>query len=175
MTPGSRAAVLHIIPLFIVTIATQAFAQFENIPPDGELYVTGRQQRGGYYAYGGYSLTEGILSKTAIRIQGAIFTQTGGTNIVHGDLTLTPGWFQDRTTYNLTGGRLITSNTTVGPAYRGGFVHNGGVHLVRNFGSNSAGLNAAQLAQIRFRNPYGSPPGDYRARLRANGELVPVK
>jgi hypothetical protein len=42
------------------------------------------------------------------------------------------------------------------------------------FGANSSGLSASQLAQIRFVNPGGFPPGVYSARLTATGELAPV-
>jgi hypothetical protein len=42
------------------------------------------------------------------------------------------------------------------------------------FGTNGSGLTSAQLAQVRFIDPAGLPPGAYPAALRANGEIVPV-
>ena len=42
------------------------------------------------------------------------------------------------------------------------------------FGNDRFGLTSEQLAQIRFRNPFGYPPGDYPARIRRDGEVRPA-
>jgi hypothetical protein len=290
MTPHLRA-----LGLLVAGLALRTYAGPYDIPADGDLNVQGHYEGRGHsvtYVSGGYSLWEGILSKNNIGVEGAYFRQSGGTNIVHGGLRLSAGWFQDRTSYTLTGGLLVTSNASLGQTVYGGFVHAGGVHILRNslsvyqsnyglgggllkvkdiwlgangslshsggklkhtgllalaggtwrfqvgaervgplqllssstnsnlmlpvnkratihfadssalpwdsdaqlviyswrgstsvrslgwnhiyFGSNSRALTTQQLAQITFRNPYGAP-GDYPARLRANGELVPTR
>jgi hypothetical protein len=42
------------------------------------------------------------------------------------------------------------------------------------FGTNSAGLNQAELALVRFINPAGWPRGIYSTRILATGEVVPA-
>jgi hypothetical protein len=42
------------------------------------------------------------------------------------------------------------------------------------FGTNPRGLTAAQLSKIIFVNPVGWPLGEYPARIRTTGEIVPV-
>jgi hypothetical protein len=42
------------------------------------------------------------------------------------------------------------------------------------FGTDRSGLTSEQLAQIRFRNPVTAPPGDYPARMRPTGEVIPT-
>ena len=54
-----------------------------------------------------------------------------------------------------------------------GSTNGGGLHRVL-FGIGASGLNAQQLAKIRFRNPFGMPAGDYAARILSTGEIVPV-
>jgi hypothetical protein len=43
-----------------------------------------------------------------------------------------------------------------------------------SFGTNRAGLTSQQLTQITFHNPASFPPGDYPARIRYTGEVVPA-
>jgi hypothetical protein len=42
------------------------------------------------------------------------------------------------------------------------------------FGTNATGLTPGQLAQVRFINPAGMPPGYYAAAITSAGEIVPV-
>ena len=42
------------------------------------------------------------------------------------------------------------------------------------FGSNSSGLSAALVSQIRFANPPGFPVGSYAATILSTGEVVPL-
>ncbi|MDB6016814.1 MAG: lipolytic protein family, partial [Pedosphaera sp.] len=51
---------------------------------------------------------------------------------------------------------------------------NGGGSDQLFFGTNASGLTLAQLAQIRFVNPAGFPPGTNFARILATGEVVPT-
>ena len=55
----------------------------------------------------------------------------------------------------------------------GGNIDGGGDDQIF-FGSTANGLTAAQLTQIKFRNPVGFGAGLYDARLLSTGELVPV-
>ena len=78
-----------------------------------------------------YFLSDGFLFTPGIGMRIGLFTQTGGTNQVSGDLTMQPyvtlgSW----TAYNLSGGFLMTSNTYVGASMSGGFYQSGGTHIV---------------------------------------------
>lgn len=42
------------------------------------------------------------------------------------------------------------------------------------FGTNSSGLSAEDIGQIRFVNPLGMDPGVYGARILADGRIVPI-
>ena len=42
------------------------------------------------------------------------------------------------------------------------------------FGTNRGGLTSQQVTQITFHNPASFPPGDYPARIRYTGEVVPA-
>jgi len=42
------------------------------------------------------------------------------------------------------------------------------------FGTSSGGLTPSQLAQVRFLDPAGSPPGYYNAQILSTGEVVPL-
>jgi hypothetical protein len=52
-----------------------------------------------------------------------------------------------------------------------GSLAGGGLHQLF-FGSSSAGLTVQQLAQIRFRDPAGTP-GIYPATILSTGEVIP--
>lgn len=74
------------------------------------------------------TLDGGMSSCQSLNVEIAVFSQTGGTNRVAGDLTLArtqPGTF-----YNLSGGDLQTSNTIVFGSYSGAFNQSGGVHRI---------------------------------------------
>jgi hypothetical protein len=51
---------------------------------------------------------------------------------------------------------------------------NGGGSDQLLFGNNSSGLTPAQLSQIVFVNPAGSPAGNYPANILPSGEVVPL-
>lgn len=53
-----------------------------------------------------------------------------------------------------------------------GLTTGGGQHQIY-FGTNRNGLTPQQLSQIRFRDPKGFAPGEYPARHRGTGEIVP--
>jgi len=74
------------------------------------------------------SLGGGASSCQSLNVEIAVFSQSGGTNQVAGDLTLRrtqPGTF-----YNLSGGSLQTSNTIIFSSYSGAFNQSGGVHRI---------------------------------------------
>ena len=149
-----------------------------------------------------YTLTGGELIVDNIRVStNAIFRHTGGTINQSGVLTLAGGnWESAAGTHQLgilelgaapTNSSLTLSNaaTTLrftSSGLRGWasdarlIVHNwrgstngGGLHRII-FGMGPSGLNAQQLAKIRFRDPLGLPPGDYAARILSTGEIVPI-
>ena len=74
------------------------------------------------------TLGGGVSSCQSLSVEIAVFSQSGGTNLVAGDLTLArtqPGTF-----YNLSGGNLQTSNTIIFSSYSGAFNQSGGVHRI---------------------------------------------
>jgi hypothetical protein len=80
-----------------------------------------------------YTLTGGVLFSRSLGTEQGRFVQSGGTNQIAGDLTIT-----SKTRYNsdfqLQGGLLQSSNTTVvcNPEAAGGFTQDGGVQIVTN-------------------------------------------
>ena len=81
------------------------------------------------YAY--FNLDGGALSSTGMDVALASATQTGGTNQLAGDLTISfPAWYGS-SRYTLNGGLLTASNTIVSWP-QGGFVQNGGTHRIAN-------------------------------------------
>ncbi len=65
----------------------------------------------------------------------------------------------------------LNSRLTIA-GWNGSYSGNGANQIY--FGSTGGGLTAGKLAQVRFLNPGGSPPGYYNARILSNGEVVPV-
>ncbi len=55
--------------------------------------------------------------------------------------------------------------------WSGSMLGGGSTQLI--FGTNSSGLTASQLAQVRFVNPAGLPPGSYPGIMLPTGEVVP--
>jgi hypothetical protein len=66
-----------------------------------------------------------------------------------------------------------TAATTLTIANWNGSTTGGGAEQVV-FGSNSSGLGAGQVSQIRFANPPGFPAGSYAATILSTGEVVPL-
>lgn len=149
-----------------------------------------------------YVLSGGQLIVDDIRVStNAIFRHTGGTINQSGVLTLAGGnWESAAGNHQLgilvlgaapTNSSLTLSNsaTTLRFTSSGlvawasdarliiqnwrGSTNGGGLHRII-FGAGPSGLNAQQLAKIRFRNPLGLPAGDYAARILSTGEIVPV-
>jgi hypothetical protein len=56
--------------------------------------------------------------------------------------------------------------------WAGSYSGNGATQVF--FGNSSGGLTPAQLAQVRFLDPGGSPAGTYYARILSTGEVVPA-
>ena len=54
-----------------------------------------------------------------------------------------------------------------------GSTNGGGTHQII-FGNSADAWTPGQLWHTAFRNPAGFPPGDYPARILANGEVVPM-
>lgn len=101
---------------------------------DGQITVTGAvsasqgQVSPGFIVYGVVTLGGGALSAAAMNIDGN-YTQTGGTNIVGGDITIYP---DAHGFLNLSGGLLCDNNVNVGASWVGGYNQSGGVHIVTN-------------------------------------------
>jgi hypothetical protein len=81
-------------------------------------------------------MTNGHLRLQALGVRLATFHQSGGTNEIAENLWVTQGWHNDNTVYGLSGGYLITSNSTAYASstyYPGtrGFQQSGGTHIVR--------------------------------------------
>jgi hypothetical protein len=83
----------------------------------------------GYYADGAYYLNGGLLTCDSLDAEIAYFSQSGGTNQVAGELFC---GYQPSSSYNLSGGTLMTSNTTVEFNWNQGFYQSGGIHIVTN-------------------------------------------
>ncbi len=67
-----------------------------------------------------------------------------------------------------TAGRILTISNWSGS------IAGGGAEQVY-VGASNAGLTAAQLAQVRFANPFGAPAGIYYTVMLPTGELVPAE
>ena len=154
-----------------------------------------------------FNLRAGSLTVPNITIgRGGIFHHIGGALTNSGTLTLALGTWDEQTTGQLLGSLLLgydtqnyysgatnstlsfpsnscvlrfadsgalawTNNTTLFVEGWNGALSGGGKHQLF-FGSNSSGLNPAQLRQILFHNPAGNA-GMYPAAILASGEVVP--
>jgi hypothetical protein len=83
-----------------------------------------------------YTMTNGHLRLQALGVRLATFHQSGGTNEIAENLWVRQGWHNDYTVYALSGGYLVTSNSTAYASstyYPGtrGFEQSGGTHIVR--------------------------------------------
>jgi len=98
---------------------------------DGPLVVQGYGAR--YYsaASASYQLNKGIIRSRSVTVKTASFSQSWDTtNQIDGDLLVGEDLFVGGTSYRLSGGNLVTSNTVVAGSYRNTIVHNGGEHVV---------------------------------------------
>ena len=97
-----------------------------------------------------YELSGGFLSTPGLGLGIAVFTQTGGTNQVAGDLAFESlVGYGTYTEYKLSGGFLLTSNTTVNTSMEGGFFQTGGAQVVSNLLTVS-GFNSENYGSSRF-------------------------
>jgi hypothetical protein len=102
----------------------------------GGLSVTGGERAENYWLWGAGSLAGGNLSANSFSVSIGNFMQSGGTNEVAGELAIGPT--PVNSVYTLSGGLLMTSNSTVAQdnlfsrPISGGFLQGGGVHLVAN-------------------------------------------
>ncbi len=97
------------------------------------LALNGDQTGPTWADYGEYSLTNGMLTTRNTFLGLGYFVQSGGTNQVAGDLTVTwRSWFNSE--FILIGGLLQTSNTMVTNIIYtgGGFTQSGGTQIVSN-------------------------------------------
>lgn len=82
---------------------------------------------GGGTAYAQYTMTDGTIAAETTRICVGVFTQSGGTNL-SGELNIGP--HNAQCTFNLSGGRLETLNTTLKGSWQGGMNQTAGSHIV---------------------------------------------
>ncbi len=100
----------------------------------------------GYQGYAYATLSGGVSACQSLNVELAVFSQSGGTNQVAGDLTLRrtqPGTF-----YNLSGGSLQTSNTTIFSSYDGAFNQSGGVHRISRLLNLARNADAYQCRYV---------------------------
>jgi hypothetical protein len=123
----------------VLVTTTTSLGQFGTFLQSGGTHIAGSLQlEGGETAPNvgnapTYTLAGGVISTRSLGTEQGRFVQSGGTNQVAGDLTVSP-----RTRYNsdfqLQGGLLQSSNATVvcNPEAAGGFTQNGGEQMVTN-------------------------------------------
>jgi hypothetical protein len=96
----------------------------------GPLAVVGTEVAQNSALYANYVLGGGILSAKSLNINVASVQQSGGTNQIAGDLSLSPSVYGS--TYTLSGGVLQSSNCTVMSSYYGGFTQSNGTQTISN-------------------------------------------
>ncbi len=109
---------------------------------------------GGTFQTAGFNESLGTLKLTG----SSLIDLGGGTSVLQFAASSGQAW---------TGGTLLTISNWSGS------INGGGAERVL-FGSNSSGLSASQINQVRFVNPLGYPAGTYTAVILATGEIVPV-
>ncbi len=107
---------------------------------------------GGRLATNGFNQTMGILTLTA----DSTIDMSGGNSIL--------------SFANSSGASWNNSSTLTITGWNGSLTGGG----AEQFLIGASGLNASQLALIKFFNPAGLAPGIYDAMMLANGEIVPV-
>jgi hypothetical protein len=98
---------------------TQTVAGMINIRED--------QIAQGYYSVGIFNISGGQLSSSGMSLQG-FYTQTGGTNIINGDITMS---YVD-TSLSISGGLLTVNNLTEHAGWQGGVSMTGGTLIITN-------------------------------------------
>jgi hypothetical protein len=143
-----------------------------------------------YYSSGGSLLTDGLYLRGSLRLMptnsSPSFTNNGLTDLGG---TLSTGWtdtwggqarLSANAAVNFLGSRAqlrFASSSTL--AWTPGALltitnWNSSGNMRLYFGTDSSGLTASQLAQVRFVNPGGMSPGFYGAKINADGEVVPA-
>jgi hypothetical protein len=120
--------------------------------------------RGGALVVNGLSLGLGQLQVIGVPAFVCVSSQPLTSTLDVGTVGSTVLHFQDSRDVPWSGSELSIVNWSPG-------TNNSGDHIF--VGTNSSGLTAAQLAELKFVNPQGLPPGDYRAQIINTGEIVP--
>ena len=130
-----------------------SFAQYGGIHTSGGIGLVGDTVHFGSAGVASFTLAGGLLSARGEQLSIASFSQTEGTNEITGILSLGVSGFYG-SSYNLTSGLLVTSNTIVTcPVYSAnGFNQNGGTHIVSNLLTVS--MPNPSSAAIQYQNGY---------------------
>jgi hypothetical protein len=106
-----------------------SFNQLDGSQTNGGIALLGFDPQRTAFGIASFSLNGGVVSTPSMALDYAGFTQAGGTNQVKGNLTVSSG--SHFSTYNLNGGLLTSSNTSV--AFTPGlFMQTAGTHIVSN-------------------------------------------
>jgi hypothetical protein len=113
-----------------VTIAGNGtFDQFDGTQTNGGINLIGFDPRTTGRGIASFNLSGGVVSATFINVDFGTFNQTGGTNLVAGNLILSSAGHLS--SFNLTEGVLSDLNTTI-VSNTGVFLQSGGRHVIRN-------------------------------------------
>jgi len=109
------------------------FTQSAGAHTSGGVSLHGTEIYIGAASWASYNMSGGTLNTPGIGLSIGSFTQTGGSNLISGNLNVNwATWYNS--SYNLSGGVLGTSNTTVVGTTTGGggFAQSGGTQIVSN-------------------------------------------
>jgi hypothetical protein len=127
--PPSTYVLSNGIPVFTTNVTVGSLGIFRqeggSNTINGTLSVQSDTTFPGHEVIGAVYLNGGMLSAQDVSLNG-VFNQGGGTNNVSGDVTISG---DNHNQYNLTGGWLVTSNTTMLEG-AGNFIQTGGRHWV---------------------------------------------
>lgn len=96
----------------------------------GALNVVGAMGMENSPVFATYGLSGGLLTASSLTATLCQFTQSGGTNEIAGGVLI--GASLPGSIYTLNNGTLMEANMTVQQSFNGGFIQNGGVHLIGN-------------------------------------------
>lgn len=106
-----------------------SYSQFGGIQTvAGAITISEDQVNFEEFEGGDFNLYGGQISMGGMRTSG-YYTQTGGTNVVSGDVTMV-GY--ENTTLSVSGGLLAMNNLSIDPGYEGGVFLTGGTVIVTN-------------------------------------------
>jgi hypothetical protein len=107
------------------------FTQWGGFQTNAGINLQGTLDRFSVPQPSAYTLAGGLILTPSLNISVGTFTQSGGSNLVSGNVTLSSASGKANI-YNLNGGRLADLNTTVDSSTDGGFFQSGGIHIVTN-------------------------------------------